>query len=298
MCVIAVKPAGQPLPNDDTLRTMWDNNPHGAGFMFAKGGAVHIRKGFMSFKEFQKALNGVKNAAALPLVLHFRISTGGGVCPQMTHPFPLSADHETLTAAKSSAAVGIAHNGVLPYPSTKTTSDTYEYITGQLQPLSLALPRWYKDRHAMQLVKNATDGSRLAILTGSGEIITTGTGWKEDGGLLYSNESYKPKLPKLWQPYGYGLHLADGYEDGWPTYEDFAVKDLMYLYSDDCAIRTDSGEWIDADGFAMDSDRNIYYFEEYEDAWIKLAAYEAYSHSGIPLQFDEAQSVCDYVCCY
>lgn len=33
MCIIAAKPAGVEMPSDEILRTMWNNNNDGAGFM-------------------------------------------------------------------------------------------------------------------------------------------------------------------------------------------------------------------------------------------------------------------------
>ena len=33
MCIIAAKPAGVAMPDNDTLRTMWNVNSDGAGFM-------------------------------------------------------------------------------------------------------------------------------------------------------------------------------------------------------------------------------------------------------------------------
>ena len=285
MCIIAVKAAGRPLPNAEIMQTMWNNNPHGAGFMYAKGGAVNIRKGFMDFADFQAALGRIENATALPIVLHFRISTGGGVCPAMCHPFPLSNNDAALRAPWTQAAVGIAHNGILDYPATKTTSDTYEYIKGQLFPLSQALPKWYKNPHAMQLVKNATDGSRLAILTASGEIITTGEGWYEDGGILYSNGSY------------IGSRYAFTLEDEWN--DDAWEKDTRRLMQLDYGvhlIKTESGEWIEADGFAIDNERRVYEYNYYEDAWELLPPpYEARSFEGLPIQFDDECAALEFV---
>ena len=43
MCIIAAKPIGVKMPNEETIRTMWNNNNDGAGFMCAANGRVHIR---------------------------------------------------------------------------------------------------------------------------------------------------------------------------------------------------------------------------------------------------------------
>ena len=79
MCIIAIKDKGIKLPNEKTLETMFWNNSDGAGFMYAKDGKVVIRKGFMTFRAFKSALDGIDDVDNLPLVMHFRIATSGNV---------------------------------------------------------------------------------------------------------------------------------------------------------------------------------------------------------------------------
>ena len=59
MCIIVYKPKGASLPSKDTLQTCWENNPHGAGIMWADGSNVRIQKGFMSWDAFDRALDEV-----------------------------------------------------------------------------------------------------------------------------------------------------------------------------------------------------------------------------------------------
>ena len=47
MCIIVAVPANTPMPTADTIRECFISNPDGAGFMYADGKSVHIRKGFM-----------------------------------------------------------------------------------------------------------------------------------------------------------------------------------------------------------------------------------------------------------
>lgn len=282
MCVIAIKPVGAALPNNDTLKTMWEHNPDGAGFMYAKDGRVYIQKGFMGLRKFKKALREIPDLESLPLVMHFRISTSGGVNREMTHPFPLSDSHAELTAQCSTASVGIAHNGVLLTPGTKTTSDTYEYIKGQLFPLSQALPTWYKDRNAMKVVENATIGSRLAILNGNGEIIRTGYGWITDGEITYSNESYKTKRTTYF-PYSYGDF--DPYEIDYLN-TNYRETLLMPLYPDNSMIRTCDGEWMDSDYFAIDEKHRVFYYDLESGIWEHLPSFEAFALDGSPIRFN------------
>ena len=42
MCIICVSKSGICQPDESTIRTMFHHNPHGAGYMFARGGRVII----------------------------------------------------------------------------------------------------------------------------------------------------------------------------------------------------------------------------------------------------------------
>ena len=90
MCIICVSKPGVRQPDENTIRTMFYRNPHGAGYMFARDGRVEIRKGFMRLDEYLRAIREERFTAADSVVYHFRISTQAGVNPEMTHPFPLS----------------------------------------------------------------------------------------------------------------------------------------------------------------------------------------------------------------
>ena len=47
MCIICVSPRKVRQPSLATIKTMFLRNPHGAGYMFARDGKVHISKGYM-----------------------------------------------------------------------------------------------------------------------------------------------------------------------------------------------------------------------------------------------------------
>ena len=56
MCIICVSPARTRQPSISQIKTMFMNNPHGAGYMFARKGRVHIHKGFMDTDSFLSAV--------------------------------------------------------------------------------------------------------------------------------------------------------------------------------------------------------------------------------------------------
>ena len=90
MCIICASKSGVRQPTERELFTMFQNNPHGAGYMTARHGMVTISKGYMDFDEFLNAVRKEHFTAQDSVVYHFRISTQAGINPEMTHPFPLS----------------------------------------------------------------------------------------------------------------------------------------------------------------------------------------------------------------
>jgi hypothetical protein len=54
MCIAVYKRVGVKMPSDKILETCFENNSDGAGYMFAHGGKVNIKKGFMTLRLSQK----------------------------------------------------------------------------------------------------------------------------------------------------------------------------------------------------------------------------------------------------
>ena len=79
MCIICVSKSGVRQPGEATIRSMFLNNPHGAGYMVARGGRVEIHKGFMRLDEYLRAIRAECFTPQDSVVYHFRISTQAGV---------------------------------------------------------------------------------------------------------------------------------------------------------------------------------------------------------------------------
>ena len=90
MCIICVSPARTRQPSISQIKMMFQSNPHGAGYMYARDGRVHIHKGFMDIDSFLSAVKAEHFTAKDSVVYHFRISTQAGVNPEMTHAVCLS----------------------------------------------------------------------------------------------------------------------------------------------------------------------------------------------------------------
>lgn len=252
MCIIVHKPQGVELPSKKTLKVCWDRNPDGAGYMFNLNDKVVIKKGFMKFKAFYKALTSdykVVDGASKSFVIHFRISTQGGVNPQLTHPFPLSPHMDDLRQLFFTSDIGIAHNGIIDLTSVGTLkqvtySDTMTFITDYLS-LIIKNRDYYKDKDTLTLIERLA-GSKLAILDGSGKTTLIGS-FIEDKGCYYSNCNYKPVTVSKYYYYDndcgyYGYknspHKYELAKDGLTWGEHWTMVDEMFGQYDDEMIES------------------------------------------------------------
>ena len=289
MCIIAAKPAGVPMPGAETLRTMWDHNDDGAGLMYVEKGKVRIEKGFMKYKSFEKALGRLGDRldlTATPLVLHFRIRTHGGTNPECTHPFPITDSVGALKKLQISTDVGVAHNGIIhsvtPRPGI---SDTMEYIATQLAPLKRAMPKFYENKDARLLIQNAI-GSRMVFLTKMGRLYTIGD-FHEDGGVLYSNESYKPYN---FRQSSWSCYYPDGFTTD-PCGQDWTEEDAIPL----CWLPM--GGYVEADGemyegdcFLVDADGAVWEYDFDLDRALPRPGYTARTAAGTPVRYTEDEA--------
>lgn len=208
MCIIAVSKKGVRQPSLDQLRNMFQNNPDGAGYMYARDGEVHIHKGFMTWKDFERNVKKEAFTADDPVVYHFRISTQAGVRPTMTHPFPLTDDLNMCEALDLTCPVGLAHNGIIHMTSFLKEvkySDTAYFITWYMTKL-IREEKDITDDAVIDMISELTN-SRWAIMDGiTGDISTVGT-FTNVNGLLFSNTSYL-------KGYGYGLTGIKGHTSG------------------------------------------------------------------------------------
>ena len=220
MCIIVAKPAGVARPTEDVLKTCWNNNSDGAGFMYRdpRTGKVIIKKGYMHYKEFIKAIEDSNLTDEDAIVYHFRITSSGGTSPENTHPFPISRNMDDLKLLKLSCGVGMAHNGVLG-SGKGTHSDTQLYITEVLSEPTVLKGILSGNKVITKLVEADITGSKFAILDKS-SLLLLGSGWikgseTDEPSLYYSNSSYKARTYVYTKPVNYygGYGSYEGYED-------------------------------------------------------------------------------------
>ena len=192
MCIICVSRSGVRQPGEATIRAMFLNNPHGAGYMFARDGWVTIHKGFMDLDDYLRAIREEHFTVSDSVVYHFRISTQAGVSPEMTHPFPLSNRPARLRKLDLRCRVGVAHNGVIPLtsdPSNERYSDTAIFITDYLTRM-IHRRADLRDQRVLDEIFQIAQ-SRFVIMDGGGYIATV-VKFIDERGLLFSNASYLP----------------------------------------------------------------------------------------------------------
>lgn len=217
MCIIVYKPANEKFPSWNTLKNCFNNNPDGAGFMFADEFGVHIYKGFMDWASFKSALKPHKNKGfKYPFVVHFRITTHGGTSQEMTQPFPLTSDEQTLRRLHSNCKVGVAHNGIISMTShAKKMSDTALFIKDYLT-LLIKDPKWYIEQR-ISLMIDEMIGSKMCILSSDGHVELIGKGWEEHDHIYYSNSTYqKSYYTKMATQYTFD---DEWYDDKWFDYK-------------------------------------------------------------------------------
>ena len=297
MCIICAKPIGVKMPSNKYIENMWENNPDGAGLMYAYNGKVIIEKGFMTLESFMSALERIQKKVdleKLAVILHFRIGTAGGNTPENTHPFPISDNIGVLKKLRLEVPIGVVHNGIISItPRQKDISDTMEYIAAQLAPLHRAVPNFYENKNLMLLVKNAIS-SKMAFLIGDGTMFSIGEFVTEDG-IFYSNSAYS-EVYTYRNLYGNKYSSSGKYTRYWEDLEDNTVqKSLMWLDDEETCIMNAADEIIGGDSLSlMDEKGVIYRYDADMDYCIPAAHCRAISvFSGLPVEFDSS-SVAKY----
>lgn len=191
MCIIAISKKGIRQPNEEEFRTMFERNPHGAGYMFARDNRVELHKGFMDFNEFMSAVKREKFTADDVVIYHFRISTQAGVNREMCHPFALTKDITETKALDALCGVGVVHNGIIPLTTSKDAeySDTAHFIAEYL-PYIVRSKKDLRNPVILEIIHELIQ-SKMALLDTDGYVATVGKFITESSGLMFSNGTYK-----------------------------------------------------------------------------------------------------------
>ena len=185
MCIAVYKKEGMRL-TDDTLQNCWNNNPHGAGFMYAENDKLTIVKGLMTYADFLEAYRPHEDKQ---MVLHFRIRTHGETNPENTHPFSINED------------LALVHNGIMSNvvcDINPAMSDTWHFVERYMKAMS---PLWQTEQFK-DLVESFIGHSKLIMMNNKGEVeIYKSELGNWSAGCWFSNTSWKP--PVVYPPAKY-----------------------------------------------------------------------------------------------
>lgn len=309
MCIIAVKPIGEELMDRKVLENCFNYNSDGAGLMYNLDGKVYIEKGYMNFKNFYGRLLELDKEIGLKdrgLVMHFRISTSGGVSTQNCHPFSISNDEKVLKALNFVTDVGVCHNGIIPsyVPKGGTLSDTQLFIKDYLYYIKEENEDFLTNPSLLFAIEKTVQ-SKLCFLDGEGNITTIGKFIEEDN-YLFSNETYLDltDLYKSWNTSYYynDSPLDDEYDlsgecDRPLELDTFLdVMDCLFIYDSGIELELDNGRTIicndgiigsDCVGFVYEIDYTTYSIH-------KLGGLKYDEYSNYSLAFGNDDSTVEY----
>jgi predicted glutamine amidotransferase len=231
MCICIYKLCGNDLPTKEILKRCYQANRDGAGFSYSYKGTVYTYKGFFKFEKFyNKLLECYKkyNLKEQGMLLHFRIATHGLVDASNCHPFALTDEEDKLKATFTKSKFSVIHNGVVSITTTnskqETFSDTALFVRDYLSKIA-TFNGWFDNPNTMELVEQMIE-SKMAILNGNGDIISTYGFHKADDGNYYSNYGYLESYHGI---YNYGF-FDDWYGGYCPyTHEEQYEVPLMEL---------------------------------------------------------------------
>lgn len=177
MCIIAYSPAGVEI-SKQKLENCWSTNDDGAGIMYSVDNKIIVKKEMTNFETFyeyyKEALEANTN-----VVMHFRISTSGGVNELNCHPFRV---HKGLW---------FCHNGVLSVevPKDSKINDTQIFNEKYLKPLP---EDFIKQKHVLDLIELAIGSyNKFVFLDSDGNVAIVNEkagNWNE--GAWFSNYTY------------------------------------------------------------------------------------------------------------
>ena len=236
MCIICVKEKGIKMPEENIIRTMFEENPDGAGIMYQENKKVFIKKGFMEIEPLLEYLK-TRDWTDLPVVLHFRIGTAGPNNELNCHPYPVGMANFT----EGECELGMVHNGILydyDPPKDSDINDTQVFLHEIVEKLP---KNWLKNSAIKTLIEHETKGSRLTFLDKNGSITKFGKFEKYEG-CYYSNESYLPRA----RNYACMSTWNDSFDDM------FGLNESKFLNSNrNYSISFDSAFCVDDEGQAF-----------------------------------------------
>lgn len=201
MCVIAICEQGLKLDNQ-TFRDCFSSNHHGAGFAWMQDGDLCWSKGYMDSKSAWKKY---KTICEFPHIAHFRLSSAGGICEELTHPFLITDDSPIEMEGRGQNRL-LFHNG---------TISGWQNMLMMISFSNKKCPEGkMSDTRVMAMAvsilgESMLDSSKYIIATPT-EFTTYGN-WEKSEGIYYSNLFFKRSTYR-YETSSYGMY--DEFDEG------------------------------------------------------------------------------------
>jgi predicted glutamine amidotransferase len=221
MCIIILNKSEK--VSKSNFQNSLESNPDGFGMAYVtKYGKIEIFKSMSLnwknlYTRYSKAFEDRNRIG--DILLHFRISTCGGINLENTHPFHLSKD------------LIFCHNGIIQGYGTKKENDTRHFGRDILSHISEN--DLFFNKAIQKLIENRIGHSKLVFLNSTGESKIYGENlglWESDGNW-YSNTSY--------QDYSYDFGKSYEECDGCSL----PAKSLTYLSEINSLVCDNCKEW-------------------------------------------------------
>jgi hypothetical protein len=232
MCIAILNTPNVTFPKD-LISNCWDNNGDGAGLIYTNAGTLYTFKELHSVDKFYTHYADVrKRFPKSKIVLHFRISTSGGVNVDNCHPFNVHKD------------LAFVHNGIISDLNgiDPKKSDTNLFNERILQKLPVSFEH---NEAIIKLVEEYIGSSKLIFLNAKNEaVIVNEDLGQEDSkypNCWFSNSTYKPSAyydrggVKVWkgtdsedEDYGYTYNYSTGNYYGDLVNEDWEEQNEFY----------------------------------------------------------------------
>jgi len=230
MCVILACDEKTGKPTKKMLKEAENMNDDGGSIAWIKGNKVRWEKGLKA-KQIYKIVKKVN----LPMVIHFRIATHGGVNKALCHPFPITDKVELFTSGSADSV--LFHNGIWSeynkYALTAVVQHKIKFPSGKMSD-SRAMA-WLVSHFGKSILNLMGDGNKMCILTKKG-IEYFGKGWCKVDDIKCSND-----------------HFDNTYDDN-DTYQTADEKQTSLMsgnvydrYETDSILYDDSGEMSEFD---------------------------------------------------
>jgi len=246
MCIIAVNVLGSIL-SEEVLNNCWDNNPDGAGIMYAVDNQLHIYKTLEKNKLIEKYNEIRTKYPDIDIVLHFRLATHGSVNIDNTHPVIVNKD------------LAFVHNGIIrEVMHTSLASRCKDYSDSRIfgEMLKGVADKIFEDKGLQELLESYIGHSKIVFMDNCGRVLTLNElyGVYDVEGNWFSNQTYLYKAVSRWSPKESTINSGNKYK-GYRVFndpfdfdelDDFNLLDKDLL-EDECKIKSkgnNNHDWL------------------------------------------------------